>query len=70
MQKEKHKNPSNVSHEKEADFVRKLKRGCGKYKGKLHFRCIKCCRVGHFSSKWPFKECIDTDSDEELDHKE
>ena len=35
----------------EANFVRKLKRGQGKYKGKLPFKCFKCGRVGHFVSK-------------------
>jgi hypothetical protein len=29
----------------EAQFVRKLKRGSGKYKGKLPFKCFNCGRV-------------------------
>lgn len=34
-----------------AHFVRKLKRGSGKYKGKLPFKCFNYGRVGHFASK-------------------
>jgi hypothetical protein len=32
-----------------------MKRGYGKYKGMLPFKCIHCVKVGHFDSKFPFK---------------
>jgi len=37
-------------------FSRKMKRGLGKYKGKFPFKCFDYGRVGHFSSKFPYKE--------------
>ena len=33
------------SDKEEANFVKKLKRGHGKYKGKFPFKCFKCGRI-------------------------
>ena len=49
--------------------MRNLKRGQGKYKCKLHFKCFKCGRISHFASKCTFKENKDNDSDEELEYQ-
>jgi hypothetical protein len=38
----------------EANFIRKLQKGSGKYKGKLPFKCFNCGKVSHFSSKCPY----------------
>lgn len=38
------------------NFVQKLKKGKGKYKGKLSFKCFNCGGVGHFTGKYPFNE--------------
>jgi hypothetical protein len=41
---------------KKHTFVRNLKRGTIKYKGKLPFKCFNCCRIGHYAKKCPFEE--------------
>jgi hypothetical protein len=46
----------NESDEEEAHFVRKIKRGTDKYKGKLPFKDFNCGRVGHYAKKCPFEE--------------
>ena len=42
-------------NEEESNFVRKSKRGTGKYKGKLPLKWFECGRNGHFTSKCPYK---------------
>jgi hypothetical protein len=49
----------------EAQFVRNLKGGPGKYKGKLPFKCFNCGRIGHFVAKCPYEEREDSDDEEE-----
>ena len=39
----------------EEKFVRRLKKGLGKYKGKKTFKCFNCGKIGHFESKCPHK---------------
>ena len=48
--------PHDESDEKEANFVRKLKKGTMKYKGKLPFKCLNCGKIGHYAKKCPFEE--------------
>ena len=48
----------------------KLKRGHGKYIGKFPFKCLKCGRIGHLSSKCTFEENKDNENHEELDYQE
>jgi hypothetical protein len=45
--------------------VRRLKKGSGKYKGKLPFKCFNYGKIGHFSSKYPHKRKDQTYDDEE-----
>ncbi|XP_059067536.1 uncharacterized protein LOC131858341 [Cryptomeria japonica] len=40
----------------EANFVRKLKKGLGKYRGKLHFKFFDYGKIGHFVAKCPYKK--------------
>ena len=56
---------TNDSNEDEeiTNFVRKLKRATGKYKGKLPLICFNCGKIGHFSNKFSYAK--NTNSDEE-----
>jgi hypothetical protein len=45
--------------------VKRLKKGSGKYKGKLSFKCFNCGRIGYFSNKCPHKGKDQTCDDEE-----
>jgi hypothetical protein len=36
--------------------VKRLKKGSGKYKGKLPFKFFNCGRIGHFANKCPHKK--------------
>jgi len=49
----------------EAKFVRRLKTGSGKYKGKFPFKCFNCGKVRHYVSKSPHKKKDQNHVDEE-----
>jgi hypothetical protein len=66
----RNENHSNISDEKEANFIRILQKGCQKYKGKLPFKCFNCGKVGHFSSKCPYPKQVDSDDENTYNHKE
>jgi hypothetical protein len=55
----------------EAKFVIRLKKGSGKYQGKLPFKFFNYGKIGHFSSKCPHKEKYqkDQNSDDEKKYK-
>ena len=38
----------------EEALVKHIKRGTGKYKGKLPLKCFNCGGIGHFASKFPY----------------
>ena len=42
-----------VSDEELANFVNRLPRGTGKYKGKLPLKCFNFGKIGHFAAKCP-----------------
>jgi hypothetical protein len=50
------KNEDSEPDEIEANFVRRLKKGSGKYQGKFPFKCFNCGKIGHFASKFPHKK--------------
>lgn len=49
-----HKGSSEDFDEEVEKFVRKLKRGSKKYKGKLPLKCFNYGKVGHFATKCPY----------------
>ena len=59
------KNEDSEPDEIEAKFVKRLKKGSGKYKGKLPFKCFNCDKIGHFANKCPHKRNDQTCDDEE-----
>ena len=46
-----HEDQSDISNVEEANFIKKLQKGFGKYKGKLPFKCFNCGKIGHFANK-------------------
>ena len=52
----------------EAKFVRRLKKGSGKYQGKLPFKFFNYGKIGHFASKCPHQK-KDQNYDDEKKYK-
>jgi hypothetical protein len=50
------KNEDSEPDEIEEKFVRRLKKGSGKYQGKFPFKCFNYGKIGHFESKFPHKK--------------
>ena len=65
--KSKDSNDDESDNEEESNFVRKLKRGTSKHKGKLPFKCFECGKICHFASKCPYAK--DQNSDDENSYK-
>jgi hypothetical protein len=59
------KNEDSKPDEIEEKFVKRLKKGSGKYRGKLPFKCFNCCRIENFANKYPHKGKDQTCDDEE-----
>jgi hypothetical protein len=59
---------SDISYVEEANFIKKLQKGFGKYKGKLPFKCFDYGRIGHFANKCPYP--IREENNEEIHNQE
>jgi hypothetical protein len=59
------RNEDSEPDEIEAKFVKRLKKGSTKYKGKLPLKCFNYGRIGHFANKFPHKGNDQTCDDEE-----
>jgi len=55
---------SHESYKEQEKFVRNIKRGSRKHKGKLPFICFNCNRVGHFVDKFPYEKREDSDDED------
>jgi hypothetical protein len=55
---------SYISDEETANFIKKLKKGTGKYKGKIPLICFNCGKAGHFSNKFPHPKKEESDDKE------
>jgi hypothetical protein len=62
------KNTDSELDDIEAKFVRRLKKGSGKYQGKFPFKCFNYGKIGHFASKCPHQK-KDQNSDDEKKYK-
>ena len=53
--KEEQTSDDEWDEQEEANFVRKLKKGTGRYKGKFPFKCFNCGEIRHYARKCPFE---------------
>ena len=66
MRQEKKTNDelSYISDEETANFIKKLKKGIGKFKGKIHLICFNYGKIGHFANKFPYPKKEESDDKE------
>ena len=70
-QKQKYQTSHHEEFEvEEANFIKKLQKGSGKYKGKMPFKCFNCGKVGNFAAKCPYpKEDPEDEEDTNKQYK-
>ena len=75
LKKTKNKKKYHTKHHEESDveevnFIKKLQKASGKYKGKLPFKCFNCGKVGNFVAKCPYpKEDPEDEEDKNKQYK-
>ena len=57
-------NHNEESDEEEANFIKKLQKGSGKYKGMMPFKCFNFGKIGHFQAKCPYSKEDSKDEDD------
>ena len=62
-------NSNSELDEEEVNFIRKLKRGSCKHKGKLPFKCFNCGEGGHFVAKFPHTKNKNSNKEEDSSFK-
>ena len=60
---------SDIFDEETANFIKKLKKGTGKYKGKIPLICFNCGKIGHFASKCPYPKQEEIDDEKTVKNK-
>ena len=54
---------SDISDEEISNFMKKLKKGTGKYKGKIPLICFNCGKIGYFANKCPYPKKEESDDE-------
>ena len=57
---------SDIFDEETANFIKKLKKGIGKYKGKIPLICFNYGKIGHFTNKCPYPKKEESDNERTL----
>ena len=64
QKKKSQTNHNEESDEEESNFIKKIHKGLGKYKGNLPFKCFNCGRIRHFQAKCPYPKEYSKDEDD------
>jgi hypothetical protein len=65
MKQEKNTNEelSDISKEENTNFIKKIKKGIGKYKGKIPLICFNYGKIGHFANNCPHPKQKENDEE-------
>jgi hypothetical protein len=63
LEKKTNEELSNISDEEISTFMKKLKKGTGKYKGNIPLICFNYGKIGHFANKFPYPKKEESDDE-------